>query len=80
MGTKQWKRAAPYAESINRTLVKMSRTDVAPQVVESWMRLQYGTLDHLDARTFAKEVRIAVECYDASTPAENASLAQSYGF
>ena len=33
-----------------------------PRHIEGYMRLQYSTLDHLDSRTFAREVRLCVEC------------------
>ena len=68
-----------YQELIARILNRSNRADIAPRHVEAYMRLQYGTLDHLDARTFAREVMIAVQCIDQGGTAEAEALAASYG-
>lgn len=58
-------------------------TELAPGVnpgwIEAWMRLERGTLDSLTAAQFKREVRMAVACIEASSPADNEALAKSYG-
>ena len=72
-------RTSFYQQMIMRVLYMMKRGDVNPAHVEAYMRLQYGTLDHLDAGTFAKEVRIGVECVDEAGIDRADELAESYG-
>lgn len=43
------------------------------------MRLQYGTLDHLDAAAFESEVCIANACITEAGEVESEALALSYG-
>ena len=47
-----------YADMIR----KQVPADIDPRHVEGYMRLQYATLSHLDARTFAEECAIGVAC------------------
>lgn len=54
-----------YERMIVEQLGKLKRLDIKPSQVEAYMRLQYGTLDHLDRRTFNKEVKIAIGCIDS---------------
>jgi hypothetical protein len=68
-----------YATAINERLEAMGRRDVSPVYVEGWMRVEHPTLDGLSREQFTEEVAMAVACVDASTDAENRSLAQSYG-
>lgn len=51
-----------YAKAIEGILLEAGVSDVSPQAVEEWMRLQYGTLDHLDPVTFEAEALLGVEC------------------
>lgn len=51
---------------------------VNPAGVEAAMRLQYGTLDHLDRQTFAEEIELAKAC-EAEQPGFLAGVANSYG-
>ncbi len=67
-----------YQASIFTKLTLLKRTDIPPAVVEGWMRLQYGTLGHLDPVTFHKETLLAIDCHDAN-PAESIELAKSFG-
>lgn len=46
--------------------------------VEGHMRLQYGTLDHLDRDTFRQEIEIAREC-ERQAPGHLERCADSYG-
>lgn len=71
--------ASLYAEMIGVRLAGLGRSDVNPAHVEGWMRLEKGTLDNMSRDQFTDEVKMAVACIDASTPAENDSLAASYG-
>lgn len=68
-----------YQQQIAAILAKLARTDVAPHHVEGWMRCERGTLDALDARTFAREVKAAVACIDQTSTADSERLAASYG-
>jgi hypothetical protein len=70
---------SPYATIITEQLNKLKRAEVDPSHVEAYMRCQYGTLDHLDRKTFNREVKIAVGCIDQTGTAEAESLAMSYG-
>lgn len=54
-------------------------TSYDPRHVEAFMRLQYGTLDHLDAATFETEVCIANACIAECGEGEAEALALSYG-
>jgi len=54
-------------------------TPMQARLIEAWMRLEHGTLDHLDRASFKREARIGLECALASTASENESLAQSFG-
>lgn len=45
-----------------------------PGLVESFMRLQYGTLDHLDLRTFNREARLCLEAIRTLSPKEKADF------
>ena len=68
-----------YTQMIREVLAKMGRIGTNPHHVEAWMRLERGTLDALSPAQFRHEVSMAVACCDASTPAENEALAESYG-
>ena len=67
-----------YQASIQKQLGKIKRSEVDPRHVEALMRCQYGALDHLDRRTFNREVKLAVGALDAD-PTIGEPLAQSYG-
>jgi hypothetical protein len=67
-----------YQSIITRQLGKLKRSEVDPRHVEAFMRNQYGALDHLDRRTFNREVKLAVGAIDAD-PSIGEPLAQSYG-
>ena len=68
-----------FYESICReALTQIQRPDVPWQVLEGFMRLWYGTLDHLDHPTFLSEARLAAAAYDEN-PAVMLETAASYG-
>lgn len=67
-----------YAEAIREDL-KALGMQADSRHVEAYMRLQYGTLDHLDRRTFRREVRIAAVCANAD-PRAAEELAGTYSF
>lgn len=50
-----------------------------PRHIEAFLRLQYGTLDHLDRDTFREEAKIASECADVGGLEAAEDLAISYG-
>lgn len=49
-----------------------------PRLIEAVVRLQYGTLDHLDRTTLREEAAVAAEFIEID-PAAAEGLAQSYG-
>ncbi len=49
-----------------------------PRLVEAFMRLDHGTLDHLSRSQFRAEAEIAADCV-AADPGLAESLAQSFG-
>jgi hypothetical protein len=69
-----------YRELIREAMAKAGRVGAAdPRHVESWMRLERGTLDALSPSQFRDEVKIALQCIEAGPLADSESLAQSYG-
>jgi len=56
-----------------------SLTTSDPRHVEAWMRLEFGTLDHLTAERFESEVCIANACIAEAGIEESEALAVSYG-
>lgn len=50
-----------------------------PRHIEAWMRLEHGTLDHLDAARFESEVCTANACVTEAGKDESEALALSYG-
>jgi hypothetical protein len=66
-----------YEKTITEELARRGRPEVSPRWVEAWIRLELGVLDWLDRARWRKEVRIALECIDASTPEDNERLAAS---
>lgn len=72
-------RSSYYENAIRQELAKLGRSEVEPRWVEAYMRLEHPTLNGVHHRTFRREVKIAVECIDASTAEENEGLARSFG-
>lgn len=68
-----------YEGTVFKCLEEIGRTDIDPRHVVAWMRLQYGTLDHLDLDTFRRETRIGVGCTDKVGTEEAEDLALTYG-
>ena len=69
-----------YQQYIREDMASLGRIGAhSPAVIEAWMRLEHDTLDGLSKTAFRREVSVAMQCADASTPAENRSLAASYG-
>ncbi|MYC32123.1 MAG: hypothetical protein F4X64_02970 [Chloroflexi bacterium] len=64
---------SPYAQMIEQMGCKVN-----PAGVEASMRLQYGTLDHLGAADFRREILIA-EQLEAAEPGCLLGIAESYG-
>jgi hypothetical protein len=54
-------------------------TSYDPRHVEGWMRLSFGTLDHLGAAEFESEVCLANACISEAGTQESEALAVSYG-
>lgn len=55
-----------------------SMRTIDPALTECWMRLEFGTLDHLDRDRFRREVRIAAKLV-RNFPKDTAQLASTYG-
>lgn len=71
--------ALPYYQRVcAEELARIGRSDVPPAVMEASMRLQYGTLSHLDDETFHVEAGIAAGMWDED-PNECTRLVESYG-
>jgi len=68
-----------YERLIREALAKMGRIATNPAHVEAWMRLEYGTLDHLGGSRWTRAVKEAADCVDASSTHDNDRLAESYG-
>ena len=51
---------------------------INPAGVEATMRLQFGTLNHLDQNVFAVEIKLAHEC-EREEPGFLKEIARSYG-
>jgi len=68
-----------YQGTIAKELARMGRTSIDPRHIEGFMRLEFGTLDHLCIERFREEVRIGVECVDVGGREEAERLAMSYG-
>jgi hypothetical protein len=66
-------------KSIIERLARDIDVDVDPRHVEGYMRLQYGTLDHLSAETFKEEIYLSQELIKAEGIAAAESCARSYG-
>jgi hypothetical protein len=61
-------------------LKKMGRADVHPALVEAWMRLEYGTLDHLPKETFRKFEREVIGLFDDGHKTNLVMNAESHGY
>jgi hypothetical protein len=66
-----------YRDRIRATLARQGKAEIDPRWVEAWMRLEYGTLDHLGGRTWTREVKVAAQCVEAATAEQNEELARS---
>ena len=66
-----------YEKTIQAELARRGRPEVSARWVEAWIRLELGVLDWLDKARWRKEVRLALECIDASTTEVNEQLATS---
>lgn len=50
-----------------------------PRHIEGYMRLQYGTLDHLSAADFRREVSVCIQCINEAGRDMAERNAQSFG-
>jgi hypothetical protein len=66
-----------YEKTIQVELARRGRPEVSPRWVEAWIRLELGVLNWLGKAHWRKEVGIALECIDSSTPEINEKLAAS---
>lgn len=69
-----------YTRVITEQLSKLSVPDWAePRHVEAYMRCKYSTLDHLDRKTFNREVKLAARGLHDLGQEQADALALSYG-
>lgn len=68
------KRASPYADYIAPLAPGFD-----PRHVEAFIRLEYGTLDHLGPEQFRNEVAIAMACIRETGAEDSEALARSFG-
>ena len=69
-----------YQRVIREDMARMGRIGVAdPRHVESYMRLQYATLDHLSRADFRREIGIALTCIEVEGTAVAEDCARSFG-
>ena len=64
-----------------QTLIRelLNGKDYDPRHIESFMRIQYGTLDHLTREDFKREVALCMKCIDECGKVEAEKYAQSMG-
>lgn len=66
-----------YQELIQQILDALGLT-ADPRHVEAYMRLEYGTLDHLSRADFRREAKVCVQCIREGGTDAAESLAASY--
>jgi hypothetical protein len=64
-----------------QTLIKelLRGRDYDPRHIESFMRIQYGTLNHLTREDFEREVKVCMACIDACGKDDAEQYAKSMG-
>lgn len=72
-------RTASCPASLYADRIRALAPDHDPRHIEGYMRLQYSTLDHLDAATFAREVKTAIACIREGGIETAERNAQSFG-
>ena len=70
--------ASGYQSLIHPMLVRMGHRNIDPRHVEAYLRLQWGTLDHLSRNDFEDAIPEIVETIRAN-PRQAEQLADSYG-
>jgi hypothetical protein len=68
-----------YGRIIAELAPQDAPADLDARHIEAFMRLQYGTLDHLDRATFRREIKIALACIAEGGNDDAEALAESYG-
>lgn len=69
-----------YQQIIREELAVMGRVGAAdPPHTEAYMRLEYGTLDHISREQFRTEITIGLACIREGGTEAAEQLAQSYG-
>lgn len=72
------KRYQSYGERIIDAIAGSPWSAAAPEIVECWMRCEYGTLDHLSGAKFRTEALVAAKL-TIDHPEDSKLLAASYG-
>lgn len=73
-------RGAPYERIIREILAETGHLgQYDPRHIEAYMRVQYGTLDHLTREQFRDDMAIARECVDLDGVRNAEDAAISYG-
>jgi hypothetical protein len=68
--------ASPYQEIIREAL---TGRDYDPRHIEAFMRLQYGTLNHLSLDDFEREIEICIACIGLMGKESAEETARSFG-
>lgn len=71
-------RKCPYHDAIEASLARQGLGAIEPRLIEGWMRVEHGTLDHLSGPALDLDVSIAAACVNAD-PVASEALARSYG-
>lgn len=62
-----------------RSVFQQAAPGYDPRHIESFIRIQYHTLGHLDRATIRREIKIAVACIQQGGIAQAESCARSFG-
>lgn len=72
-------RTSPYHDLIRDALVRQGLFGYDPRHIEGFMRIEHGTLDHLDRQRFTDEVRFCAIAVDEGGTVVAEDLAVSFG-
>lgn len=65
--------------SIYADIFRKAQPEFPPHQIEAFVRLEHGTLDHMDAAALEREAAIAADCIREAGPEQAEALAVSLG-
>ena len=68
-----------YRDLIRESAARLGHVGADTRHIEGWMRLEHGTLDHLDRNAFDHEVNASIQCVATAGSETSEKLAKSYG-